>query len=249
MYRLYLGDMRTKRKASKRLIFAPDPKQSMWHFVANLNDRDKLQPFFRDRKTQILTVYYAPLSSELRRMVDLWQASKHNLRTLFETDRELAKELHTFRVQLIADHEGAPRLSILTAPQGDGAQTPHSIALALFLDFLLNPVRDLLGGPCKECGRYYVMDSRKHYSFCTNNCGKKYTSRKTNRDRAREEHEDKIARVKIAIKKWQKTAKDEAREDFVHRTEFISKKFLTLNKANWEPDEPKRTTSAKQKRH
>ena len=172
-------------------------------------------------------------------MVGLWQASKSNLRTLFESDRELARELHIFRVQLIADHEGTPRLSILTAPQGDGLQTPHTVALALFLDFLLNPEHDSLGGPCKECDKYYWKPTRRRVTFCSPECGTKFTSRKANDDRYQREREDKIAQAKRGLRNWSKTNMEEDWREYVHRTEFISKNFLTRAEARNEFIVPK----------
>ncbi len=241
--------MRTNRKSKKRLIFAPEPKQGILRFVANLNFRDIPQKAFREKKTHTPTVTYAPFSSELRRMVGLWQASKSNLRTLFESDRELARELHIFRVQLIADHEGTPRLSILTAPQGDGLQTPHTVALALFLDFLLNPEHDSLGGPCKECDKYYWKPTRRRVTFCSPECGTKFTSRKANDDRYQREREDKIAQAKRGLRNWSKTNMEEDWREYVHRTEFISKNLLTRAEARNEFIVPKRTVSAQKRRH
>ena len=123
------------------------------------------------------------------------------------------------------------------------------LALALSLDFLFNTERNLLGGPCKECGKYYVMNSRKHYSFCTQDCGKKYTYRKSNGDHAHRERKKKIARARRGVRNWSKTIMDEDWRVYARRTEHISKNFLTRSRARKEIIAPKRPPPVQKRRH
>jgi uncharacterized Zn finger protein (UPF0148 family) len=160
-------------------------------------------------------------------MIGLWLQSGKDLNELFRMDRVLAAELHTFRVQLVPDRNGAPRLSILTAPQGDGQQTIHNLSLSLFIDFLLNPERDLLGGPCKECGLYFVKKTRRRNTYCSARCGTRHTSRESNQRSYSKERNAKLLLIEKRIDAWLKTDRRLDWKSFVCRKGDISKKFLT----------------------
>ena len=219
--------MRKPSQPTPNLILAPSPKHGLQIFADNLNAVSGPARVFADGTWQQVIVDRTDFRNELRRMVRLWMQSGKNLNDLFRIDRVLAAELHTFRVQLVPDRNGAPRLSILTAPQGDGQQTIHTLALTLFLDFLLNPERELLGGPCKECGLYFVKKTRRRNTYCSVRCGTRHTSREANQKSYRMERNAKLLLIKKRIDAWLKTDRRLDWKSYVCRKGDISKKMLT----------------------
>jgi hypothetical protein len=105
---------------------------------------------------------------------------------------------------------------------------PRRIALGNFIDFLLNPFNEKLGGPCKRCGKYYVKRTKRQAVYCSKRCGRRQTALSASRKRRKQEHLDRLKLAKQMVLGWVKTNKSQSWKEWIHSREpTISKNWLT----------------------
>jgi hypothetical protein len=170
---------------------------------------------------------YKPTRDELRRLVKKWLESGPNIQKQFEADPVLAKASRVFDAFMIPTKTGLARVTYLPAPRDMTPGTPLSTALGLFLAFLLNPFNEKLAGPCKECDRYFVRNTKRQKTYCSQKCGRKHTSRESNRNKARAKKGSDIKRAQQMLHEWHKKIGKEEWKSYVHRRTGISKNRLT----------------------
>lgn len=113
-----------------------------------------------------------------------------------------------------------------------------SIALGLFLSFLLNPYNDHLSGPCAYCRKYYVRKTKRQKVYCSETCGKRNTARKTNRNRRKREHLENLEIAKRSALQWEVTKTKDDWKEWVSNRTLLSKNWLTRAVKNKELLEP-----------
>ncbi len=182
---------------------------------------------------------YRPVQKELRRLVQAWRRSGPNVSKLFDANPEVDRAARNFRPIIAPTKSGTARLAYLNAPEYLSHAEPLEIALGRFLDFLLNPFNERLGGPCAYCGNYYVKKTeRKRTVYCSERCGHRLTSRLANKRRREHEHSDQLEAAKQSASEWSTTKRRMTWKEWVSRDLLISKNWLTRAVKNGELVEP-----------
>jgi hypothetical protein len=123
---------------------------------------------------------------------------------------------------------GKARLTFLTVPSLIDPTSVTGIAISHFLRFLLNPFNERLGGPCANCGRYYVKKTNRQSSvYCSEKCGHRVTSRKANKTKRDKEHSEQLKRVVQWIAKWRETRTNVPWKDWVSARTHVKRHWLT----------------------
>jgi len=174
-----------------------------------------------------LMASYRLTQQELLRLTRAWFDAQGNIKLLLNSDPVLARAAYRFPARLVPTATGQAVLEFFTSQNSRRQSGPIKIALSHFINFLLNPENDRLAGPCKECGRYYIKKTVRQKVYCSEGCGRKLTSRESNRLTQEEERSERIRVAQRCIDRWgkQKTRLDW--KEFVHLETQISKHFLT----------------------
>jgi hypothetical protein len=218
--------MKPKPKHDSILIGAPDA-DSLEGFVYALNTDFFRMPVPSERGLVNALIDYRPVRDELRNLVKAWVDSGPNTSKLFSTDPVLATAAHHTRAFLIPTSTRVAKVMLLTAPENMPVET-RTIAIGLFLSFLIDPRNNQLAGPCASCGRYFVnKTSRRKRLFCSVRCGHKLTSRKANEERRKREHEEQLELVNRLILEWQNNKTRLPWKAWVANRRIVSKTWLT----------------------
>jgi hypothetical protein len=158
---------------------------------------------------------------------------------LFDADPMLDRAARSFQPYSIPVKGGNLKLAFLTAPEYLPGVAPLEIALGLFLPFLLNPYNEKLGGPCKNCGSYYLKESkRKKHVYCSKRCGHRLTARLANKARREREHKKLLKLAKVWMERWREDFSEVPWKEWVSGRTLIKKHWLTLAVRNGEIVEP-----------
>jgi hypothetical protein len=174
------------------------------------------------------TAPHNPMQRESRRLVQAWFDSDKNVGRLFEAHPLLAQEGRTFRADVVATRTGRAKLAYSSDPLLANPTDPQRIAVEDFFNFLLNPSNETLRGPCAYCGKYFAnRTNRKKLVYCSETCGRRFTSRFANAKQREEQHNENLRAAKRSIARWSKTKTKEAWKEWVFRETRISKNWLT----------------------
>jgi hypothetical protein len=144
---------------------------------------------------------------------------------------------------LTTTHEPAAELGYLTAPEKTNPAEPLAIARGLFLDFLLIPFNERLGGPCACCGKYYVKKTeRKKTVYCSERCGHRLTSRVSNQARRDRAHQKQLELAERSKARWSNMKTATPWKEWVSNRTHIKKHWLTRAVRNGELAEPIKQT-------
>jgi hypothetical protein len=152
-------------------------------------------------------------SDELRSLVIRWKDSGPNLEKMLHADQDLWKDLRE-AIPAVWTPSSAARACFAPLPSGLGHKndTPVRKARFNFAMFVLHPQCDLLGGPCKICGKWFEQKTRHRTRFCTRKCASLATAPaaiQTTKTRREEARKRRLNWAREAIGKW----------SFKHRTE------------------------------
>lgn len=228
----------TKRKQNSILLFAPDLEE-LKDFTEPLNTE-----YFWFRSpvkggSERVLKDYRPVQKELRRLVQAWFDSGPNVQKLLNEDPVLAREAQRFRAHLIPTNTGHAKLDYLTAPEKMNPAEPLATALGLFIDFLLNPFNERLGGPCACCGKYYVKKTeRKKTVYCSKTCGHRLTSCVANQARRDREHQKQLKLAMQWTVRWLNAKTAVPWKEWVSKRTHLTKHWLTRAVRNEELVEP-----------
>lgn len=213
-------------KQDSVLLAAPDI-ETLKGFVDALNT--KVFPFIVPGESGWRRVLkdYQPVQWELRRLARAWLDSGPNIVKLFSADPILAQASLSVRAHLIPTKGGRAHLTCVTVPDNLAPGDPLEIAMGLFLDFLVNPTNERLGGPCKHCNKYYVKKTKRQIVYCSKQCGLKHTSQTAIRKQRQREHLENLEKAKRSSAKWAKTKTSKDWKDWINRETRIGKSFLT----------------------
>jgi hypothetical protein len=217
----------TRGKQESILLVAPD-LEDLKGFIEPLNtDGFWFRSPVEDGWERVW-IDYRPIQQELRRLVQAWFDSGPNVAKLLSADPVLAREAHRFRAELFPTETGRAKLTYLTAPEKMDPGEPLTVALGLFLDFLLNPFNERLGGPCALCGKYYVKKTeRKKTVYCSERCGHRVTSRLANKKRRDREHKQQLKFAERWTVKWLDAKTTKPWKEWVSSRAPIKKHWLT----------------------
>jgi hypothetical protein len=226
-----------KSKQESVLLFGPEP-EDLEGFVKNLN-RDYYWHESPLKRGQKVLKDFRPVKRELRRLVQAWFDSGPNVRKLLDRDPVLAREAYSLRAELFPTTTGHAKLTYLTAPEKMNPFEPLANALGHFLDFLLNPDNERLGGPCTYCGDYFLRkNTKKKTAFCPGKCGSRFASRLANKTRRDHEHEKQLKLAKQWVQRWLNARTAMPWKEWVSNRAHIKKHWLTLAVKNQELVEP-----------
>jgi hypothetical protein len=108
--------------------------------------------------------------------------------------------------------------------------------------FTLNAHSEELAGPCARCGNYYVKKRATQKVYCSRRCGNAATAVVRTRAKLKAEHEQKILRAKILIRRWNtlKGRSGLAWKDWLSKRDpNITEKFVTRRVNAGELPQPK----------
>jgi hypothetical protein len=108
---------------------------------------------------------------------------------------------YVFRVVPLATKSGGAHLALVPDFR-PGSQSLEEIAVLMFVELVLNPQWDKLGGPCAQCGRFYIKKTVRQNAYCSRSCGTGATARKATLRKRAEEHSDKLRRAAAAAQTW-----------------------------------------------
>jgi hypothetical protein len=175
----------------------------------------------------------------MRRLVRAWFDSGPNVSNLLDADPMVDLATRNSRPYFIPTKSGTARLAYLTVPEYLPQVKPLEIALGHFIQFLLNPYNEKLGGPCKHCGSYYVKKTeRKKTVYCSERCGHRLTSRLANRERRDREHKKQLKLAEQWTAKWLNAKTARPWKEWVSNGINIKKHWLTRAVRNGEIAEP-----------
>jgi hypothetical protein len=148
---------------------------------------------------------YRPVRQELRRLVRAWYNSGPNVCKLLDAVPRLNQFAEDFRPYFIPTTGRTAHLAYLDVPEYSAHSKPIDLAFGLFLKFLINPFNEKLGGPCKDCHKFYVKKTRRQNVYCSKRCGLKHTSMAAIRNQRAKKHSAKLEEAKRLSTMWVKT--------------------------------------------
>ncbi len=170
---------------------------------------------------------YGPVRRELRRLAQAWSDSGPNVEKLFSADHVLAQAALQCRAHVIPTKTNRARLICVTVPEDLPPGDTLEIAFGIFLNFLINPDNEKLGGPCRNCDKYYVKNTKRQMVYCCKRCGLKHTSRIAVQKKRQKERLEKLREARKSAAKWKITRTRLSWKEWVCSATTISKKFLT----------------------
>jgi hypothetical protein len=226
------------RERSPSILAAAPDEQSLKRFAELLNTEDYWGASLIEGKKK-LGGDFRDIQKELRRLVEAWWRSGPNVNKLFNAESMLNHKAQEFRPHFIPTNSGIARLAYLTAAEYLPHVRPVETAIQLFLLFLLNPYNEKLGGPCKNCGRYYLKRSKRKKSvYCTEACGHRETARMANEKRRMREHSQRLDLVRRLSIEWAGKKTTATWKDWVARQPGITRNWVTRAERRGELSEP-----------
>ncbi len=103
----------------------------------------------------------------------------------------------------------------------------RNIAGQSFLEYFFSPFNDRRGGPCRQCGQYWMKKNKRQTAYCSKTCGSKFTARASNRNRRRNERENLCESARKSVAEWSRSRQQiDWKRWIVSNHPQISKKFL-----------------------
>src|SRR5215831_14759370 len=119
--------------------------------------------------------------------------------------------------------------SITSAADTPGYSLPcegSTHAEGIFLQFLLHPDHWRLGGPCQQCGKYFLKATRHKKLYCSSKCARFRTALQSTRDARQEDRNRKLDAIKSASEEWQRIKTKEDWRAYVARQAGVTEKLL-----------------------
>jgi hypothetical protein len=176
----------------------------------------------------------ARLCSELRRLVKAWLESGPDLKKMLEADKVLSRNVRHGRTLLVATGGGRGHLLWLPNPPCSSPASWDYQALAMFMDLIVHPYWEKLGGPCARCGDYYIKKTRRQKVYCSQRCGSATTAIPATRRKRAEEHAEKLRRAQVASAEWITTRTKDGWKDWTSSHTGITMHWLTRAVSNGE---------------
>ena len=227
--------MREQRSSPKPMGYEPDPhlaSRQMQDLVAALN-----QTRTRSSRVDAPHVRYSTrlalseMQLELRRLIQLWQASGPNLQKMFRKDPTLREQTMHGQTVFYAARNGRGYLDWSPTTPGPDATTrlltPQEDALREFMMLITNPNWETLGGPCRRCRDYFVKKTRRERVYCSKNCGSLTTAVSSVIKHRQAKKLEQVARARQSIEKWVRSSKRKDWKKWVAMDTGLTAKWLT----------------------
>jgi hypothetical protein len=210
----------------KKMTYWPPAADGVENIVAGLNESE---PRFLQNRTR------------LRQLIKAWYDSGPNLEKMLQQDRELAHRVQRdWKVFLVPTKSGGAFLAFSPSAYESGLHRGEAIALHIFMNFLIHPQWERLGGPCARCDLYYIKKTRRQKVYCSKRCGRVSTAAAATRKALDHQKMEKLECAEGAIRLWEKGARQQPWKEFVSKRCGITPRFLTRavnDRRLSEPDE------------
>src|ERR1035441_10147191 len=167
------------------------------------------------------------LCSELRRLVKAWLESGPDLKKMLEADKVLSRNVRHGRTLLVATGGGRGHLLWLPNPPCSSPASWDYQALAMFMDLIVHPYWEKLGGPCARCGDYYIKKTRRQKVYCSQRCGSANTALPAVRKKRAGEHARKLHSAQEALLHWKPTSNERGWKEWISKRTGLSINWLT----------------------
>ena len=158
-----------------------------------------------EREWQLYDKLLREAPGKLQQLVEAWNRSGRNLKTMWRDSYVTALYIHEFSKKHPVRLAWAGTGTDVDHPFLDRhGRTPDEEAARLFLTLIFNPQKEKLGGPCSGCGRYYIRRTAGNTTYCSRSCGTRATAIATTKRRRAREHDDKMRRARLAAEQWAK---------------------------------------------
>jgi hypothetical protein len=108
--------------------------------------------------------------AELRKLVQAWQESGPNLRTMFTKNSALRQRIGQSICLLEPKGKGG-KFIWMPRTAGKGKLQGKQAALSMFVTLIVHPELDRFAGPCPRCSNYYLKNSARQKVYCSRTCG------------------------------------------------------------------------------
>jgi hypothetical protein len=178
---------------------------------------------------------HSEMQTELRWLIQEFQASGPDLEILFAKHPELARRVAAQKIQLVFSRTCRAHLVWDHVPVDMRAH--KDMALLQFVRLLLNPRSEYLGGPCARCGMYYLKKTKRQKVYCSRRCGTRATSISSNRKTRMGVHRGLVQRAQDKMGEWEKQVPGEKWKNWLSGEVDLSPKWLTraVNKGELKP--------------
>lgn len=172
------------------------------NFIARLNSPDAallggIVDALNDSSPRDPSIDYRP---ELRRILAIWNASGPNLANMLDSHPEIQQQIKKGRAQFISTSTG--RAYCRFAFTDYSTRDHFACAIADFCLIILSPEWWKFGGPCHQCGKYFLRPTQTRTPFCSEVCNRRYTAKRDQERERQKKREVKIAVAEQAIAKF-----------------------------------------------
>ena len=164
--------------------------------------------------------------TELRKLVEAWQNSGPDLRTMLRTNKVLAASIKRSICYLEPYGKGG-KLVWMPRTAGKGELGGKWAAISMFVTLVVHPQLDKFAGPCSRCSKFYLKNSARQKVYCSRSCGARQNALQANRKRRAKQHHDKLVRAQIALETWRPSAALRDWKTFVAAKTGLTSRFLT----------------------
>jgi hypothetical protein len=176
----------------------------------------------------------------LRELVRQWNECEQNLQQMLNEMPRLAPAIRReWKALLVVGSDGTPCLSITAAPDGSKLSIDARFALELFMNLLIDPRWQMLGGPCRRCHRYFAKKTKRQTVYCSRKCAKDNTAAAATQKRLADQRIANLECAEAAIQEWKKHSRRQDWKRFVVNRCGISLHYLTraVNRKELRPPE------------
>ena len=166
--------------------------------------------------------------TRLRQLIEAWKESGPNVEKMLQQNPELARHVQQqWKAFLVPTNLGGAFLAFSPTTQNIALHQGEAAALHIFMNFLIHPRWDRLGGPCARCGIYYLKKTERQKVYCSKTCGRHTTAAAATRKALERSKKAKLQCAEEAIKSWEKGPRQQPWKEFVSERCCLTLKFLT----------------------
>jgi hypothetical protein len=195
-----------KRPKLPQIGYDPDPvwaMQQMKEFVSSLNGTTvKMFPVGHPELVRTRQLPLSEAQEDLRGLVKRWMDSGPNLRRMFRRDPDLARKAQLGRTEFYAGPSGRGYLEWSPSLPDAHPYSREVEALKHFMGLITNPLWELLGGPCRRCGNYFLKNTERKRIYCSRTCSSAETSTLAITKRRQQDQAKKRLQAQRFIAKW-----------------------------------------------
>lgn len=143
-------------------------------------------------------------------------------------DQALARDVQRhWKALLVPTESGGAMLAFSPSTYDSGLPRVEAAALHFFMNFLIDPRWDRLGGPCARCDCYYIKNIVRQNKYCSPECRRNSTATAATRKALDRQKKEKLECAEEAIKLWQRGLRQQRWKEVVAQHCGVTPGFLT----------------------